>query len=228
VALRVLIGPDGPEGEPDDHRLAELYAVPRAPWLRVNFVSTVDGAATGEDGRSGSINDAIDRRVFDLLRRLADVVVVGAGTATIERYRPVDRPIAVVSRRGVVPPLLAGAGDGSVLLVTCAEAPGLEDARAGLGGDQVLVLGEDAVDLRRLGPALAERGLPRQLCEGGPHLFRDLLAADAVDELCATVVPRLVAGPHPRITAGPPVDVDLRLDLLLEHAGTLLGRWRRT
>ena len=78
----------------DDDALAALYGYPRGvtaerPWVRANFVSTLDGAATGADGRSGSINTGADREVFALLRALADVVVVGAGTARAEGYRRV-------------------------------------------------------------------------------------------------------------------------------------------
>ena len=75
--------------ELSDADLDELYAVESRPWLRVNMVSTVDGAATGPDGRSGGINNAADKRVFDTLRRLCDAVVVGAGTARDEGYRAV-------------------------------------------------------------------------------------------------------------------------------------------
>ena len=67
-----------------DDELAAAYAPshqdPTAPWLRVNFVSTVDGAAQGSDGLSGTINNAADKRVFDALRTRADCLVVGAGT----------------------------------------------------------------------------------------------------------------------------------------------------
>ena len=63
------------------------------------------------------------------------------------------------------------------------------------------------------------------LCEGGPHLLRDLLDQGALDELDKTLVPRLVGGLHPRITDGPPVDVPLELRLLVEEDHTLLGRW---
>ena len=216
--MRVLVGPDT-----DD--LAEVYAAPADPWLRVNMVSTVDGAATGDSGRSGSINNAADKVVYHLLRSLADAIVVGAGTARVEGYAPVDKPTVVVSRRGVVPDLLRTGPPGSVLLATCADAAGLAEARAVLGDEHVLVLGTDTVDLVALKRTLAERGLTHLLSEGGPHLLRDLLAAGAADELCATVVPRLVAGDHPRITAGLPVDVPLRLHALLEADGTLLGRW---
>jgi riboflavin biosynthesis pyrimidine reductase len=194
VVVRVLVGPDT-----DD--LAELYAVPAGgSWLRVNMVSTVDGAATGDSGTSGSINNAADKRVFDHLRSVADVIVVGAGTARTERYGPADRPIVVVSRGLEVPEGLRGAPPGSVL---------------------VEQLGEPQTFRR----GLVERGWTSILCEGGPSLLRDLLDAGVVDELCTTIVPRLVGGAGPRIVAGPPVDVPLRLHTLVEIDGTLLARW---
>ena len=217
--MKVLVGP-----ETDD--LAALYAAPRTPWLRVNMVGTVDGAATGETGTSGSINNAVDKQVFDQLRAMADVIVVGAGTARAEGYHTADRPLVLVSRRGDVPEQLRDAPRGSVLMATCSTAEGVDRARDVLGADQVLVLGSHRVDLPLLKEVLADRGWADQLCEGGPHLLRDLLAAGVADELCTTTVPRVLAGDHPRITQGPPVDVPLRLHLLLEAESTLLGRWR--
>ena len=94
-------------------RLAEIYAYPDGQWVRANFVTSVDGAVTAE-GRSGGLSGAADRLVFGVLRSLADVILVGAGTARAERYRlaqpaeiwqqlragrPATPPIAVVTRR---------------------------------------------------------------------------------------------------------------------------------
>jgi riboflavin biosynthesis pyrimidine reductase len=205
--------------------LETLYAAPSTPWLRVSMVSTVDGAVTGENGRSGAISNDVDRRVFDLLRELADVVVVGAGTARIEGYRPADLPIVVVSRSGHLPEKLRGVEPGRIILATCQHAPELAEARELLPPGDVLLLGSHRVDLRALRQRLEERGFQNILCEGGPHLLRDLLDEGVVDELDATVVPRLVSGLHPRVTDGPPIDVPLRLSTLLEERGTLLGRW---
>lgn len=219
--MRVLVGPGA--GEQVD--LDAVYAAPADPWLRVNMVGTVDGAATGESGRSGSINNDADHVVFEHLRSTADAVLVGAGTARAEGYGPADRPIVVVSRRGDVPERLRGAPAGSVLLATCSTADGLGEARELLGADHVLVLGSHRVDLAGLRQSLVGRGWTRLLAEGGPHLLRDLLAAGVADELCTTTVPLLIAGTHPRITDGPPIDVPLRLHTLLEHEGTLLARW---
>ena len=250
----LLPPPFGPAaGEPlDDDALARLYAYPDRdgvqPWVRVNFVSTLDGAATGADGRSGSINTGADREVFALLRALADVVVIGAGTARAEGYRRAvtrrkwrarrqaagQQPhpaVAVVSRSARVPTGLAEQreGSGAAYLVTCASAGSgpLDEARAALGEDRVLVHGQDTVDLPAAVADLARRGMTRVLSEGGPHLMRDLVAAGLVDELCLTLVPTVIAGEHPRITAGPPAVADLRPVLLIESEGSLLGRWTR-
>ena len=211
--------------ELSDADLDDLYAPPSLPWLRVNMISTLDGAATGPDGRSGGINNAADKRVFQTLRRLCDAVVVGAGTARTEAYHDVSKPLVLVGRSGHVPDRLRDTPAGSVLMATCEGAEALDETRALLGADNVLVLGQQRVDLARLKSVLAERGFTHLLSEGGPHLLRDLVAEGVADELDWTVVPRLLAGDHPRITAGPPVDVPLQLALLIEAEGTLLGRW---
>ncbi|HET7068879.1 MAG TPA: dihydrofolate reductase family protein [Nocardioides sp.] len=215
--MRVLLG--------EDADLSAVYAAPDQPWLRVNMVSTVDGAATGEDGTSRSINNGVDKMVFDLLRELSDAVVVGAGTVRIEGYAVGRKPLVVVSRTGSVPPTQRSARSGQVLMATVSTAPHLEEARSLLGGENVLVLGSHRVDLARMKDELVLRGFRHLLSEGGPHLLRDLLDQGVVDELDTTVVPRMISGSHRRITDGPPVDAPLRLATLVEEDGTLLARW---
>ncbi len=89
--------PPGLPGDPtllDDEALAAHYAYPAdlaAPFVRVNFVSSADGAVT-VDGRSGGLGSDADHRVFGMLRQLADVVLVGAGTVRAENYRGARRP----------------------------------------------------------------------------------------------------------------------------------------
>src|SRR3954451_14327508 len=145
----------GATGEVDD--LAGLYRAPSLPWLRVNMVSTLDGAANGDSGKSGSINNEADKRVFHALRDQADAIVVGAGTARTERYRVAKVPLVIVSHRGLVPEQLQDAAAGKVLLVTCADSLGLDDARRALGEDQVIVAGQSQVDMAAMKAALVER-----------------------------------------------------------------------
>jgi riboflavin biosynthesis pyrimidine reductase len=219
--FRVLLAPE----EVDHANLGSLYASPEGPWFRANMVATVNGVAAGPDGRSGSINNQIDREVFALLRSQADAIVVGAGTARTEEYRPTDRPIVVVSGSGAVPPQLVGADQGAVLLATSAGAPHLAESQEILGMDSVVVVGADAVDLGHLREDLIGRGLRNLLCEGGPRLLTSAIAAGIVDEICLTWVPRILgAGTQPLLT-GAEFDLTLKLQMLLEGQGALLGRW---
>lgn len=224
--MRLLVG----EGDPSTcEGLREIYAPLRRPWLRANMVHSVDGAGTGNDGRSGTVNSHVDREVFQLLRGLADVILVGAGTARAERYGPVDTPIVIVSGRGHVPVSARGGEPGAIRLATTKEAPLLDEARQLLGEEHVYAVGGSttapAVDLQELLALLHGQGLTHVLCEGGATLLGDLLRADLVDELCHTTTPRLLAGDAPRILNGPAVDVPLSLHSLLEEDGTLLARW---
>jgi riboflavin biosynthesis pyrimidine reductase len=240
----------GHDGEMDPQALARAYAYPQLSeeqiWVRANFISTLDGAAAGDDGRSGSINTGADRDIFGLLRALSDLILVGAGTARTEGYRratirapwldlregrPANPTIAVVSGSGGVPPGLSQAREnsGEIVLITCQGAgdEAIDLAQRTLGEDHVIVKGDVSVDLAAAIGELAVRGLRRVLCEGGPHLMRDLTASGHLDELCLTIAPTLVAGDHPRITAGDAVTANLVPRLLIESQGTLLGRWAR-
>ena len=224
----------GPHLTDDD--LARLYAFPEGPWLRANFVATLDGGGTGHDRHTGSINTSPDRRVFALMRRLCDAVVVGAGTARIEGYRRIDRvdghapTLVVVSNSGHLP---VGIGpqegaSGPVIFVTrkAADPAAVDAARAVLGADNVWLVGRDSVDLPVTLNRLRSHGLHHLLAEGGPSLFADLIAAGLVDDVALTLVPEMIGGDHlTRITHGRDLEVTLEPVQLLEEDGTLLGLW---
>ncbi len=243
--MRVLIDPRRPSRPGAAVTAAELevmYTFPRGPWVRTNFVTSLDGSVAGADGRSGSINTPPDNRVFALQRDLCDAVLVGSGTANAEGYERI-----VPNRRRASPPALvvvSGSarvpeglrtpveGRGAGLLVTCASAGprALSKARGALGADAVVVAGEDHVDLAAAVHVLAERGLKHLLCEGGPTLVSAALAAGVVDELALSLAPTVVGGDGARTTSGAglgePDGIPLSLRLLLEERGTLLGLWR--
>lgn len=208
--------------------LADLYRPPRLPWLRVNMVSTLDGAANGESGKSGSINNEADKAVFDALRAQADAIVVGAGTARTEGYRVARVPLVIVSHRGDVPEKLRRAEPGQVMIALPGISPGLAEAREILGEEYVIVAGESQVDLVALKAELVDRGMAHLLCEGGPRLLCDLIAAGAADELCLTIVPTAIGGIHPRIVMGESVAANFDLAVLLEKDSTLLARYLQT
>lgn len=215
-----------PSPPPPTADLSGIYRWPDERCLRVNFVSSVDGAAS-VDGRSGTLGGAGDRAVFTHLRATCDVVLVGAGTAKAENYRPASIPVAVVSARLSPSPdeRLFHPQDGTVrpLILTCASAPA--DRRAALAAHaEVVDCGEQEVDPHLIVDQLERRGFLRILCEGGPRLFGDLLAADVVDELCLTLAPLLVAGDASRIANGALLarPKGVRLLTVLEDEGSLL------
>jgi riboflavin biosynthesis pyrimidine reductase len=237
--------------EPGEPALHELYAHPatrpgRTTAVRGNMIATLDGSAQGPDGRSRSINGPADWRVFRVMRAVADVVLVGAGTARAEGYTPLTVPadlraaraargqapdleLALVTASGALPEGLRGTSRPPFVLTVDAN-PRLADLRAELGADRVVVAGEDGVDLAAALDALAARGLTRVLAEGGPRLLTDLVRADQVDELCLTSSPLVVGGPGLRAVGGPDwLDARrTRPTHLLHHDGMLLGRWSLT
>ena len=193
------------------------------PLVIANFVSTLDGVvaldALGRTG-GGEISGFFepDRLVMALLRSLADVVVVGAGTVRAapthrwtaahvhpassgltaewrERLDLVPQPTTlVVTRGGELPAGHPGLSDAEIPVVLLTTPGSRERVPAIHRGAHVRV--ESAGDERGLSAAditgfLRQMDARVVLCEGGPNLFGDLVAAEAVDELFLTLSPRL-------------------------------------
>ena len=215
------------------------------PYLVLNMVATVDGAAT-IGGHSAPMSNPADRQLFHELRAQVDAVLVGAGTVRTERYRRLVRdagrrahrvarglaadPLAVVISRSLELPVdlpLLADSNSRVAVVTdsdrelagcAAEVRYLRLASAG----RELDLGDA---LRRL---RAEHGVRSLLCEGGPALNASLLPAGLVDELFLSIAPKLAGsagslGIVGRAPLAEPIDLDLVW--LLESEGHLFTRY---
>lgn len=197
------------------------------PTVISNFVSTLDGVVsynTPEASGGGEISGFFepDRFVMGLLRALADVVLIGAGTlraapggswtasfihpaseaafASLRSHLglPANPLTAVVTASGDIDFEHAGLADPHVpaLLVTT------EGGAAKLAGKttprhvDIKAAGRDRVDARSLLDVLARQGAELVLCEGGPQLLGQLLASGLVDELFLTLAPQ-IAGRSP-------------------------------
>nr|WP_239167394.1 pyrimidine reductase family protein [Catellatospora coxensis] len=201
----------------DDDELARLYPRAGVPWLRVNFVSSLDGAVA-VDGLSAGLSGADDKRVFRLLRMLCDGLLVGAGTLRDERYRPLTLDPARRAWRGehglpAYPRLVVV----SATLRLDPATPALADApvrpliltspTADPAARRALAPVADVADIPDLATGLHllhTQGLTQLLCEGGPRLLGSLGEQDLVSELCLTLSPLLAGAGSGRITAGPP------------------------
>ncbi|MEC4763991.1 pyrimidine reductase family protein [Mycobacterium sherrisii] len=211
--------------------LASFYAEP-PEGVRANMIYSADGAAAF-GGRTGPLSSQTDRELLRILRGFADVVLVGAATARAENYGPVQLsdsqhaarrrggklkppPVAVISRTAELPTRLVSDPSQPPLLVTSAETAARHD-RTGNPRCGVLVAGERSVDVATAVALLRSHGLSRVLCEGGPTLLDELVAADAVQEVCVTLAPKLAAS-QPIGHRQQPSSLALPATLRLEHA----------
>jgi riboflavin biosynthesis pyrimidine reductase len=228
--------------------LLERYAIAdrTVPRVRANFIASLDGAAT-HDGRTRGLNNADDKQVFDLLRMLCDVVLVGAGTLRTEGYAdlrvedgasawrlqhglPPQPTLAVVSARLTLNPEMAAFAQAPVraIIFTHARSP-VQQRRELSRAAEVIVCGEERLDPHAMLACLAQRGLRQVLCEGGPHLLGTLIEADCLDELCLTLSPVLENGRAGRITAGAAqTPRGMRLGHVLSVQDMLLLRYERS
>jgi len=209
------------------------------------MVVSADGAAS-YDGRSAGLSGPADRMVFTVLRSLADLILVGAGTVRAERYRPVqaaeiwtglrpaDAPvpaIAVVTGRLNLDPssplLTAAAPDAQTIVITTAAAPAERRAAIARRG-RVIEAGKDRLDFTAALSALHGLGYAGILAEGGPMLLGHLAKADLIDELCLTTSPVLAAGSAGRIIRSGSAPASwLSLVHVLEDDGFLFSRYQR-
>jgi riboflavin-specific deaminase-like protein len=227
--------------------LRALYATDGTePLLRANFVTSLDGAVE-VDGRSRGLSGDADRAVFALMRKVADAVMVGAGTARHEGYgparvdettakwraetgRPEQPTLVLVSSSLDLDPAARAFTEAPVRPIVLTHDAAPADRRDALATvADVVSCGQSVVDLSRGLAELHRRGLRHVLCEGGPHLFGALLAADLVDELCLTISPLLVGAGPGRIVEGGRRDhpEGMRLAHLIAAEGMLLSRYVR-
>ncbi len=239
LRLRRLLPPDEPATIPQIVEDLGLWKRPISPDERprvlLNMIATADGRATLA-GRSGPISGPADRQLFHELRTAVDGVLVGAATVRTERYgrmisqesrrrRRLERGLAEEPLACIVSGRLALDDDIPLLSEPAARVIVLTSSQASLLGsaaqvDYVRSISDGRLDLPAAISQLRERfGVESLLCEGGPHLSAQLLAAGLVDELFLSVAPKLVGGEPAggealRILAGAELDPAVDLELL--------------
>jgi riboflavin biosynthesis pyrimidine reductase len=199
------------------------------PTVIANFVSTIDGiVALGEgDLAGGGLISGFhepDRFVMGLLRALADMVVVGAGTlrgsdehrwiaehvhpgsaAAFAAWRATmglpKRPTTViVTGSGDIPVDHHGLSDPTVPVIIVTTPAGAERVRAAGVAEHVSIESietDGPITGRHLAELAARRGARLILTEGGPHLLGQVVAADVLDELFLTLAPQIVGRGSP-------------------------------
>lgn len=191
------------------------------------MISGLDGS-TVVDGASGGLGNAGDHAVFTALRRAADVIIVGAGTAAAEQYGAPGRTgqrIAIVTASGRVDTTTELFGSGAGFLITTEDGPAVP------GGTDVVRAGTGSVDLAlaltRLDQVVGDVRFAQ--AEGGPRLNGSLVAADVVDEINLSVAPMVTGGDGARLTVGAPEHLRRYrpVHVLVDDDGYLFTQWRR-
>lgn len=208
--------------------LDELYHPPRARWLRLNFIASVNGSVAGSDGTSHSLTNRTDRRILGAIRRAADVVLVGAGSVRTEGYfLPRSRPLAIVTGSGDLRGhhIPADVEEGRVIVLCPQDA--LDALKSSLDERPVTVitLPGPSIPFNSAIAALRDLGHESIVCEGGPSLSAQLVAESLVDELCLSTSPQLVPLSQP-VLPGLEASHHLTLtQLLLDEESTFYARW---
>ncbi|PRC46783.1 deaminase, partial [Mycobacterium sp. ITM-2017-0098] len=178
-----------------DDALRDLLAYRAAvsgPWLRANFIASIDGAVTF-DGSGRKLGTPTDRRVFARLREVADVVLVGATTAAAKPYADMPLtsdahawrlshgltaglPVAVVSSRGVIPQQLLENSSAPPIVLVSVEAGARSRRALARSGARVVELAGVPISPAAIRQALGAVGLNRVLVEGGPTLFSQFVS----------------------------------------------------
>jgi riboflavin biosynthesis pyrimidine reductase len=213
--------------------------------VRLNMIVSVDGG-TSWNGVSGALGGSADKALFSVLRSLTDVVLVASATMRAEHYgpailaptiqdarqqrgqTPVPR-IAVVSRTCQFDwstPFFTAAAERPIVFTVSSAAE--EDRTRAAEVAEVIIAGEEDVDLSHAVTELGSRGAKSVLAEGGPTLNGQLARAGLLDELCVTLSPLLASGDAKRIIAGSTLDVlePLALCSICEEEDYLFLRYR--
>ena len=237
----------GPQSGPlDDDQVLDAYPWPaEGRYVRAMMVTTLDGAAAGPDGLSGSISSSVDKAVFNAVRRLADAVLVGAGTIRAEGYGPMKaKPEDAVRRaaegQAPAPVLTIVSGsldlewDGELfkdstmrpLVITGSTADPDAVERAGKHCD-VVVTDDESVGARTVLEVLERRGLRRIVCEGGPTLLESMVVAGLLDEADITISPMFAGTARTPRTSGLDETAGFELQHVLHAESFLMARYTR-
>jgi riboflavin biosynthesis pyrimidine reductase len=197
------------------------------PRVVAAMIASADGRAQVH-GRSGGLGNPADRELFRELRTAADAILVGSRTIEVERYANLlddhqrqhriargltETPIlATVSRRldiDLTVPLF-NEPDTRIVIFTESDAT-VEGCDADISVQRFApgTLNYPAI-LAHLGTAYDVRGVS---CEGGPHLLREVVVQDCLDDLLLTVAPLLVGGDALATLVGPPLGEVVELEL---------------
>jgi 2,5-diamino-6-(ribosylamino)-4(3H)-pyrimidinone 5'-phosphate reductase len=189
------------------------------PYVTLISEMTVDGKLTLKRGLSSKIimglMDMESQRFLHTKRTEFDAIMVGSNTIKIDNSILTNRlvegksPIRVIpcSDASISPDSNVLNSDAPTIIVVSRHAdPDRVEAIREKGAD-VMVCGEDKVDLELMMKSLADRGVRRLMVEGGPTLIWLLIQKRMIDHIILIQIPYIIGGDStPSLVGGPGVD----------------------
>lgn len=181
--------------------------IPRAvdvPFIRAMMIASIDGAVRGSTGTSIDLTTDEDLAMLTMLRACADAVLVGAATARAYPYRVPkaqqswlqmrrdagmsDAPrLVIVTRNGLASDNACFENPANrPIIVVPRTCPMLKELNSRA---EVIVAGDEDVDMMAMVKQLHTAGIKRIVCEGGPTLLSAMSAQALIDEYCLTTAP---------------------------------------
>jgi 2,5-diamino-6-(ribosylamino)-4(3H)-pyrimidinone 5'-phosphate reductase len=180
---------------------------------------TVDGKLTLKRGLSSKIimglMDEESHYFLHKKRTEFDAIMVGSNTIKIDnsiltnRLAPGKSPIRVIpcSDASISPESNVLNKDAETIIVVSEKADQFKVAAIKDKGAEVLVCGEEHVDIPQMMESLVDRGIGRLMVEGGPTLIWQLISRRMIDHVILIQIPYIIGGDStPSLVGGPGVD----------------------
>ncbi len=220
------------------------------PFVFINAAMSADGKIATVERRQTRISGERDFDRVDSMRAESDAIMVGVGTILADdpsltvksekrrekrrRARKAENPLRIVVDNRARTPVDAEIlvkGEGKRMIAVSKQAI-VEDVERLGEKAEILICGEEEVNLRNLLYLLWQRGVSRLMVEGGATLNWSLISQGLVDELYIYVGNMIIGGENaPTLVDGKGFTLDekmVRLELLSAKRmdeGVLL-RWR--
>lgn len=157
---------------------------------RANFVVNLEGEFIDSNGSSRGVSSPEDRLLLIHLRKMSDVVLVSAKSASLESLSSTKAStLAIVAGSGPIPRIPALGEENSVLLLAPRNTDG--DVKFDAGSTAKLVLVANKVKGRistdELSTTIRSLGFQSPISEFGPDWLRQLSRAGVLEELCLTI-----------------------------------------
>ena len=168
------------------------------PLVQLKLAETADGFAGTLERKPIAITGEEVRSFVHMMRAKADAIMVGVSTALADdpllncrlpgmaAFSPVRVIVDSQLRCPLTLKLVTGARNIPTWVFAGVDAPAAREAALRQQGVEVMRVGAGAdgrLDLHQALRLLADRGITRLMCEGGPALASSLAAADLADEV---------------------------------------------